>query len=331
MKRKYVPVLRWKQGEQSALQELSSEIKNLIIPMIEFTGENNNNVEYCWNQREFYYYPMSFTHNNEFIRYKEVFRVFDSKYMIPVLDKSLSDRILNFVSSNKERVGVRLYIENLNDINRELKRYLEYFEAFNIDLIIDCKNIENEDIKGLSNYVSRRLLDVDSLEDYNSIIISSSSIPVSIKEFTTFTGIELNRLEVELFNNILENIRICNDRILNNITYSDYTIKNSCYKKVSSDFIKFYVNIKYTVEDCYLCVKGRLNTDNGLAGENIISMCEIICNDERFCGRKFSWGDKYIYDRREACDKIRKFGNSTIWVKVSVNHHITYIVENLNS
>ena len=24
-------------------------------------------------------------------------------------------------------------------------------------------------------------------------------------------------------------------------------------------------------------------------------MCEIICNDERFCGRKFSWGDKYIY------------------------------------
>lgn len=42
-------------------------------------------------------------------------------------------------------------------------------------------------------------------------------------------------------------------------------------------------------------------------------------------------GEINIYDRREACDKIRNFGNSTIGVKVSVNHHITYIVESLNS
>lgn len=327
MKIKYVPILRWKQGEQSALQELSREVKNSIIPMIEFTGENNNCVESCWDEREFYSYFMNFTHNNNLSEYQEIFEVFNSDYMIPVIDKSVSDRILSFLSRSKERVGIRLYIENFGYLNRELTRYLGYFEASNIDLIIDCKNIEHEDIRELTTYICRSLEGLDSLEDYNSIIITSSSMPESIKDLPAFRGIELNRSEREIFNNISENMRVYNQ----NIIYSDYTIKNSIYNIIDSDYIRFYVNIKYTLEDCYLCVKGRLNDDGGLRKENIISMCEIICNDERFCGRDFSWGDKYIYERRKECDEINKFGNPTTWVKVCINHHITYIVESLNN
>lgn len=331
MKRKYVPVLRWNQGEQNALLELRDEIKNGIIPLIEFTGKTNS-VEKHWREREFYCYLMNFTHNNNLSKYQEIFEGFNSDYMIPVIDESVSNRILRFVSRYKERIGVRLYINNLNNINELLTRYLEYFEVPNIDLIIDCKNIDcRTNIDELSNNISTSLESLSFLEDYNSIIITSSSVSESIKVFPAFTEFELNRLEIGLFNNILENMREYDEEIIKNIIYSDYTIKNSFYKIIKSKHVSFYVNIKYTLEDCYLCVKGRLNTDNGLSGENIIAMCEIICNDERFCGRDFSWGDKYIYDRREECNEINNFGNSATWVKVGVNHHITYIVESLNN
>lgn len=53
---------------------------------------------------------------------------------------------------------------------------------------------------------------------------------------------------------------------------------------------------------------------------------QLLMERPEFCGRDFSFGDNYIYERPMKSDQP---GTPRNWVTVGVNHHLTFIVRQI--
>ena len=86
------------------------------------------------------------------------------------------------------------------------------------------------------------------------------------------------------------------------------------------------VKIKYTHDSDWILVKGHKIK----AGESAQSykLCQTLVGLPQYRGTGHCWGDSYIHNCAMGTDGP---GSQTTWIKVGVNHHITYVVNQLSS
>lgn len=119
----YVPILKWKKGEQGALNELEDSIKNQIIPLIEITPDLNfskfkgslNN----WESRYFYFdvIPEVYEENSGEI-YFELLSQCNSKYVIPVVFLSDGEDVIKETANYSENgIAIRIIGNDLDELN----------------------------------------------------------------------------------------------------------------------------------------------------------------------------------------------------------------------
>ncbi|MBM1023156.1 hypothetical protein EIC82_17835 [Enterobacter sp. A11] len=107
------------------------------------------------------------------------------------------------------------------------------------------------------------------------------------------------------------------------LIFSDYGIRNP---KAKDDVIAPNANgkIRYTIDDKYFVVRGYAkNKDEEY--KQLHGLSEILVKSPHYLGPDFSWGDECIL----ACSKKEILGGNTEWVSHDTNHHISYVVEEI--
>ncbi len=107
-------------------------------------------------------------------------------------------------------------------------------------------------------------------------------------------------------------------------SFGDYAISSA----VPFDFEPYMdvsAKIRYTTDEHWLVVKGKSTKRNGF--EQYHDLAKQVVERIEYCGPMFSEGDRYIDNC--AHHRTRGPGNSSTWVEVGVNHHLTFVSRQL--
>lgn len=326
----YVPILKWKQGEQGALKELDESTKQKIIPLIEIPPDINiakfeSSLE-VWDNRHFYFDIIpEFYENYDGEMYFELLSKCNPEYVIPVV--FLSDPLDAIKEANnytKNGIAIRLTNEDFENLEEDLISLKNNFNYDEIDLIIDLKEINEKNMNEKKIVLKAILLDIPEIKAFRNIIISSSSFPQSLSNIEKYKLVYLPRHEYGFFYSLKS---IFNKFNISPI-YSDYCINHPSFFEYIPGMTPSF-NIRYTNSNSYIIMKGETLKKGGLESENVIGFCEKLINSGEFSGDDYSWGDNYIHTRCE--QDTKSFGNLTIWRKVGTNHHITFVINQLSN
>lgn len=342
---KYVPILKWKAGEKSCLENLSSTAINSIIPFIEVSTPSDSDKEEtaekkmnklltsfnsCWEEKPFYFHLTNDWYEN-IDDISQISNIYESLYhrinhpnAIPAFD--ISDEInISNLSNLGDTNGVCLYItiSNFEQLSDILNAYImnSWIIPENTDLLIDLKYIDNETYP-LRAALTTVLSDITNISSYRRIIISSCSFPKNLSKLQSNIVNEFPRLELSI-HHICQKLQ---KTFSFNYIYSDYGPANLNDSGFVIGMIPNF-KIKYSTVDKYLVVKGLSIKRGGLELPNVSPCCKLLMTHPSYSGEDFSYGDKIIYSTANGTNP--KPGNLTNWVCYSFNHHIELIVSSL--
>lgn len=323
----YTPIVKWKQGEQNALKELDGEIADKIIPLIEITPDiNQDKFEASlsvWKNR-YYYFDVLPECYDEFGGdiYFRLLNQCDSEYVIPVVNISDSDDVIeSCVELSSNGFAIRVFSSDIDEVGNRLEELHEIYDSENVDIIVDLKEIDEENYSEKKIAFRALIGEMEYLSDYRRVILSSSAFPVSLSGVEKYSIALRPRLEFDLWNELKG---FCKKK-KSDLIFSDYCINNPSFFEYIPGMSPSY-NIRYTDDQNFVLLRGDAIKKGGLNAENVLRLCRILTQSTHFSGKDFSWGDYYIASRDE---DSASFGNLTTWRKVGTNHHITFVVNQL--
>lgn len=213
------------------------------------------------------------------------------------------------------KVALRIDRGILADFESSVRRFLlrAGTESSRVDLIYDMQFIETLRFD-LTSRIGR-------LEEYdwNSITLLAGAFPKDLAEFTP--GMHFHpRLEWTAWTD-----RLALDT-REKLRFGDYTIQHGFYSEPPS-FSNPSASIRYTTENNWLIMRGQgLRTGTNRSNQYPANT-ELLVDTEEFCGADFSYGDSYILTKVGDYDHP---GNPGTWLQAGINHHITYVVRQLN-
>jgi len=350
-KKHYVPILKWKRGERTALQLLNKNLKSHLMPVIEIVPIPWNYVEDCpdktidehlqgignqlseaWSIDSPIFVDLQLLdpedrlkdgkHPLRYIR-EESRRV--GVKVIPVTGSNQEPDYQSEVKqANKEdRLGVclRLIDDDFDDLENRLEHLLNLLEVSPQDayLLIDLQYIPPDNEK--KTYISARsiLKSIPQTGSWAAIILAGSSFPEHLSDIEPYSAEEIPRAEWLIWKEIAKK----SDNIP---VFSDYTINNPKLIDIDPRLMKMTANIRYTLDESWLVLKGGQIKQH--RWQQIFEMCEKLTKDPRFYGANYSWGDNYIYNCAQRTPGFGP-GNAEIWRRVGTNHHLTLVVNQI--
>lgn len=323
---KYVPILRGKMGEFTALRNLSIEEKKITRPLIQFFPDTvSDRIRRAWNfETNMIYFDASFLPSITDIRGFCEALINQNINFIPVIHPNSPDRYLEYVRRNHLRNGIclRLNVPYLRPrfINTFIEDKKGYFdiEEPNIDLFIDLGFINIHGNVGLFQNIFSSIYDaLPHAEIFRSIIIGAGSFPVNVASIPPDTVGVLHRSEWNVWNGI--NAEIKDGKFI----YADYGNIHPNYDPEAETHLGS-CTIKYTGENNFYVFRGRRTFEHPDGHGQYNNKSRLLVAHRCYDGRTFSWGDGYIDDCASDTDGP---GNSTTWVSVTLNHHITKIID----
>jgi len=267
----YVPILRWKRGEQVALKNLFENDRPHITPLIElvpgdFTSEKiqkagnlknkliktSQQFESCLGKSDFFVDLINIPKILASTSDKHFFEVLNENtldyglHMIPVTGLRRSDRyqasIKSIIEFSLQGICLRIYFSDMNQpsFREDIKDVLSYFnlKPNNTHLLIDLRIVDD-------NYPQFSLLckNLPFLEKWKSFTVSSGSFPKDLSELEKNRQHEITRQD---WLNWLQ--QTTNKPKLPRIpTYSDYTIQHPIFSE-PPDFPNISASIRYTAD-----------------------------------------------------------------------------------
>lgn len=326
----YVPIMKWKQGEQGALKELSTSVKDAIIPLIEITPDFNEDkllsTMKSWENRTFYFDVVPDCYDTDTEIYFRILKQLNPEFVIPVL---CLDDSLEIIESAAELsnlgFALRITTNDIDNIDEAISVIIGKFKAENIDLILDMKFITAENVREKFTVLKSMLSDIPNIDSFRNIILASSSFPETLSDIEKYHCANIDRLDWSFW---LKSVDKLNEKYDIKLIYSDYCIANPKYVSFIPGMSPSF-NIRYTSDEYFVVLKGNTIKKGGLDSENISELSKEIIDLEAFSGENYSWGDNYIYTRATA--DVDSYGNLGTWRKVGTNHHITFVIDQLSN
>lgn len=354
----YVPIVRWKRGEQSALFELDSKIKDIMSPLIEIPPIDWDFENECpkktiddhlkniavqlktnWNHPNSIFIDAiqicldddDVMENGEHpLEY--IFRILSNEKIsaIPVTSKergsNYQDAVRKIKNIYKTGFAIRLYDEDFDDINSTLSSITNRFSTNpnEIDLILDYKYIDPKlPIGRMSKLISGSLISLPSIMKWRTLTLTATSFPENLSGFESGKDGAIPRVEWLIYQ------RLLNSSLPRNPAFGDYIISNPEYSRIDPRFMRMSANIRYTADNEYLIFRG-FSVTNPKYGKWSQSqgLCQRVVTHAKYSGQHYSFGDKYIFD---CANGTASTGNAETWRKIGTNHHLTLIVNELSN
>lgn len=350
----YVPILKWKAAEQIALQELKSESKKNVIPLIQVImpapktpkeGEREKTpseqieevtsafrakllkipeeIQKFWGDSPVYVDPgLILTPNLRLEALTKVLEIGQSLrlFLIPVVNLGSGDdiRILAAELAKKYGHGVCLKLTPADFAeNSTLNSRIKQF-------LTDCSLTEKDvdlliDIQDRNDHYKRIFTlsqGITSLQSWRTFIFASGAFPVDLSECNLGENYQ-PRVD---WNNWVDAIKT---QSLRHPSFSDYTIQHPIYKE-SIRFFAPSASIRYTLEPDWLILRGlKGKPAHYLASAQLLSQSQEF--KDKFRGADFSFGDAFIAKKGEDLNSD-KTGNPMNWLSAGINHHLETVV-----
>lgn len=361
----YIPILKWRAAEKGALQNLKSEDKTIITPLIEFTMpqpydddgkktpkdllqesistlvQNIPNVARqvlkYWG-RDAVFIDVQLIDGSiraeslrKILNYGEQLDIFMTPVItiIPVVgfesDKQTRQVAIEFAKGTGHGLCFRITESNFDE--KSLAKDIEDSVSKN------GLNAENIDLM-----VDFKIIDKQTL--YESLVKKLNMLPL-IERWRTFIVAggafpkDLSHLEKHNQYNIPRTDWVIWRRLADDLkrppSFSDYTMQYPIYAPRTSASNPS-ASIRYTLEDHWLVVRGEgLRNPKGAGFKQYPAQAQILVKQkEIFKGDGFSFGDSYIAEKAKDIN-TKKTGNPKTWLEAGINHHLTLVARQIAS
>ena len=348
----YVPALRWRRAESQALLHLKDPVKNSVTPLItippvEFdfeTGTLKKTVHehvhpfvarYLkkWGWRPSW---LSLDESIAHGRMNDGAHVFDyilnglrplGGLAIPALgfgaDMDTKAAVSRVVASDQHGVGIILRIEDLMRPNTGIRITELIAEAGaspdETDVLIDMGAPEYKPYGVFAAALVDALGNLGA-DEFRNLVLVGTAIPESLAPVPKGSS-EIPRHDWLFYHILLQNLPSTMRRPL----YGDHTIVHPSFKAVDMRALRPAGKVLYTTSKTWAIRKGGAFQDDR---SQMHAHCSAIVTEPLFGfrGDDFSHGDDHI---AKCAIGAEGPGNLTRWKEVSINHHITAVVDGL--
>lgn len=372
----YVPILKWKRAELGALKMLEEDHKKYITPLIQlvmpsvYLYKEEDGEKIRKSQEEILSEKVAKLKENRINKIPEeilqswgtgpifldVSLLYDDQSTTELKINSMKEIILQGIKIGSKIIPVihlnddleirrtacllakkfdsgiclRLVCSNLlniDQLDRDVTELIaqEKLKMKDIDLLIDIKETEdnaNKYIKYLN--ISQN---IPKISEWRTFIFASGSFLKDLSNCKPDEENHIPRLDWTNWTNLM------NKGLKRKPAFADYTIQHPIYEE-SSQFFHPSASIKYTLENEWLVMKGKKQKY-----DNYLAHAASLVGDERYYGKDFSYGDKYISEKAEHFYKyiteknkgnnIGGTGSTETWLRAGINHHLTLVVHQI--
>lgn len=350
--RHYVPILKWRQGEQLALRELDPQVRGRLTPLIEIPPvtwdyENDcpaktidehvngvaDSIRRNWGDRPaFIDLPWCLDDRVSDGRLA-VEKVFDDllakdQPAVPVTGLARSTNyqsaIRRIVARDRLGVCIRIEPEDWEDpgtLNQEVSELCDELgvRRQQCDLLIDFKSVAGVSVGSIVLLATSLLGMLDGINEWRTLIWAGSAFPENLIGIPADAMTHIPRSEWQAWSNIARR-----NSVARVPTFGDYAISHPEPSDVDPRVMRMSANLRYTTSDSWLVLKGRNVRQHG--HEQFNALCRALVGHPDYSGPGFSWGDSYI----DRCARgVDGPGNASMWRRVGVSHHLTLVTHAL--
>ncbi|MDT9719647.1 beta family protein [Paenibacillus sp. ClWae2A] len=356
----YVPVIKWKRGERTALEHLSSTTRDRITPLLEIqpvpydhrTGNFTKTIDdhlssigrdlnNCWKSKnpvfvdsDTIYDNVDFEDDNLASGQHPLEFIIDliENEGIPAIpvtgtarDASYQAAVYDIVQKHQRGVCIRIYEEQLDDINQlesEINNLLSigHINKSDTDLVIDFEQITPSKETAIYNQIINTLIQFPDITTWRTITVCATSIPKTYSK--TIKKFSSGTMPRAEWSIYS---KIVKTNLIRKPSFGDYTITNPNFVNLEPWFLSNIVSsLKYTCNNDFWVHRGDLIANGFSSMRNI---CSNVVSDPRFSGQNFSFGDSFIFN----CANGGATGNLESWVVAGVNHHLTKVADDLSN
>ncbi|ANQ25168.1 hypothetical protein BA894_01310 [Vibrio natriegens] len=347
--KKYLPILKWRQGEYQALLRLNRKVKSniyplFVIPPVEFDFEEQKPKKSAEQHVE----KLAKRYKDKWGSLPSLVDIDRSLHLDNVKDgRTIPEFIfdeLNSVNGHfspviqldydssyihaakkswlacSSGVGVRVSLDELADPSNhvQIQTILSFIGCMpcHADLIIDFRKGANyEPIEDVVLMLSALLGLLPQVKDFRSVYVAGTSLELDLVKKP---GAEQKRNDWLFYKSLHAAIKA----EYPNLGFGDYTIETPDFSSVDMRMMKPAAKLVYSYEDKWIIYKGGAFRDDP---SQMKKLCARLVNSPQgyFYTEKFSPGDKKIYDC--ALGKCGT-GNLSTWKEAAVSHHLTLAV-----
>lgn len=334
---RYVPIIRWKRGEQVALRELSVEDKSKIRPLIELLPNNfvkkkrpKNIVQQLlksWGEKPFL---LDLKYVQAILGSPAVDTIFTEARIndltaIPVTsmdrDSVYQKLIKSAAEISKKEICVRCAPDEV--LKKSFESTLENFISDlgsipeKVHLMIDY-GVRTDSQVSIRNVMSA----VPNPEAWKSVVISSGAFPQDLSRLEKNKRHDLPRNDwLDWKKYVLSNPK-------RRPTYSDYTVQYGAH--VPLDVPPNYsASIRYAHDEYWVVMRGEsVFKDDGPGFGQWPAIALLLCEQDEFCGEAYSYGDRYIHEMGQQSENS---GSAETWIRAGVNHHLVFATRQISN
>jgi len=349
----YVPILRWKHAEQTALAQLYERDSTCLTPLIELVPENfvhkhskghiaklsinevinrvGKQLHQYWGERPFFVdlclLPQEILNqgSNHFLATLGQYASILKLSLIPVTgidrDDAYQSAVHAVLRTHKQGACLRLSLEDIKrptlakDINTVLSRL--QLPPDLVDLLVDFKITDRSapTFKTLCKLIP-------ALNGWRNFIVASGAFPADLSGLRRNDIHTIERTDWKSWRDQTTQVPFV-PRIPN---YGDYTIQHVLYLEHKGR-ARYSASIRYTAEDYWLIMRGEdVFREDGPGFAQWPAQALLLCDLPEYCKETFSEGDKYI---KQMSSQRKHTGNIVTWLEAGFNHHMTFVVRQL--
>ena len=331
----YVPVLRYKGAERTALQKLTNQTRQAMIPLVEFVPKDffekaaqgelvkvaKGLRDSCgWNY-PFIVDPGLLGHDiaakcirqimAEAVRYNPDIGIVTGisrpdvyqAAVEDVLRKGKSDLVLRLSSFEFRQAAVGSMIDRtlaqLGATRRQTHLILDfgYIAASGMNFGAWFRNIPG-------------------LAEWKSITVVAGTFPKDLREFDPNQEYNLERGEWGSWCELVHSIDTP-------VAFGDYTVQHPFFDEREGKRFNFSASIRYTTPSGYLVFRGEgVQNPDGPGYQQYLGEATLLCSRDEFLKKEFSWGDAYIHEKGNGAIET---GGPKEWLAATINHHLTLV------
>lgn len=338
----YVPILKWKKGEQEALSHLDPVQRQLITPLIEVVDAAEpvkivDDLDKCFEHPVFL--DTFYVEEYDISILKSTIEEFKSRgreiYPVLYFDNLSGD--FSTISSCTSRVAVRMPVPEpiegptYFELFKEIERNKTNHPDISIDLILDLEVIDDVSAS-VYFHATKDLLENHLLNKgfYDRIIIAVTSFPENLQSVPKSGSEEYKRLDFLLYTKVAGSSKLV--EIRNRIILSDYGVTKFSDSEIDFSKLRYGIlpKVRYTTAKMYWVLKGEKDIKTRVMIKSYIDLAKEIIHSPKYYGENFSFGDKDIMERAFGLNKKGPGGNKD-WVTIAANHHISVVIEQLSN
>jgi Beta protein len=358
----YMPVFKWKLGEQTATKSLSATQKAQLLPIAELQDRPYDwgTEEYSkswdehidavakktaehWGKAHEIGFDQELTMDDELesntdTTWQYLFRKLWSAGVraVPVLSSRASKEAIDQIVAASKAHGRSRYIlrYRVHAVDEEITpaSLVAWFKtmlnttgvpASDVDVVFDCDDFVSQwNLAATAPLATSLLAEVSAAASWRRVFLLSGGFPVNLAGIPKGTH-QLPRHDWTFFKLVSPLAQTNGCKVL----FGDYAVSHVDPFNEDPRVLKMTANLRYTHADHWHVLKGASVKDKGF--DQYRDLCKLLVNLPIYLGAPFSHGDKNYNDIAD--DVVPGPGNATHWRRDATNHHIHVVLRQLTT